>query len=467
MIHTSRRTFISSTAAASALTAFPFIRSAQGASANGKVNLACIGIGCRGAEDIESLDKTGLCNIVALCDTDMGAKHTEKIMKKFPKAARFQDFRKMFDKMANEIDAVSIATPDHSHFVIAMHAMSLGKHVYVEKPMAHTFQQVDLLMAAEKKFKVVTQMGNQGHSEGNYFQFKAYTEAGIIKNVRKIVAHMNGKRRWHKWNSEVPGFRDAEKIPETLDWDTWLAQVQHHDYHTDYVIGEWRSGYEFGKGALGDWGAHILDTSHEFLKLGMPTEVGPVKLDRWNKFVFPMATTLQFKFPDRGPNLPACDVFWYDGTKNFPELPKGYGKAVDSDAPSSGGNTGAGKDLPPGKEIYTDDLVFKGGSHGATLSIIPADKAKDMASKLPVVPKSPSNHFENFLKACKGEEICRSRFEVAGPLCQMMGLGILAQRMNAKLEFDIAARKITNNEVANALLSGPAPRKGWEQYFKV
>jgi hypothetical protein len=229
----------------------------------------------------------------------------------------------MFDKMADQIDAVSICTPDHSHFVIAMHAMSLGKHVYVEKPMAHTFQQVDLLMAAEKKFKVVTQMGNQGHSEGNYFQFKAWTEAGIIKNVRKIVAHMNGKRRWHKWNSEVPGFRDAEKVPGTLDWDTWLAHVQHHDYHTDYVVGEWRSWYEFGNGALGDWGAHILDTSHEFLKLGMPTEVGPVKLDRWNKFVFPMATTLQFKFPERGPNLPACDIFWYDGTKNFPELPKG------------------------------------------------------------------------------------------------------------------------------------------------
>jgi predicted dehydrogenase len=467
MIHTSRRTFMSSTAAASALSAFPFIRSAQGASSNEKVNLACIGIGCRGEQVIEELTKTGLCNVVALCDTDMGAKHTQKIMKKFPDAPRFQDFRKMFDKMSNQIDAVSICTPDHSHFVIAMHAMTLGKHVYVEKPLAHTFQQVDLLMAAEKKYKVVTQMGNQGHSDANYFQFKAWTDAGIIKNVRKIVGHMNGVRRWHKWNGNVPGFRAAEKMPETLDWDIWLAQVQHHEYNTDYMIGEWRSWFEFGNGALGDWGAHILDTAHEFLKLGMPTEVLPVKMTGWNKFVFPMETTLQFKFADRGPNLPACDLFWYDGTKNFPDLPEGYGKAVDSNAPSSGGGTGAGKALPPGKEIYSDDLVFKGGSHGSTLSIIPGEKAKALAGKLPEYPKNNSNHFENFFKACKGQEVARSRFEISGPLCQMMGLGILVQRLNAKLEFDSVTRKITNHEVANALLSGPAPRQGWEQYFKV
>ncbi|MCL1921937.1 MAG: Gfo/Idh/MocA family oxidoreductase, partial [Kiritimatiellaeota bacterium] len=192
-------------AAASALTAFPFIQaSAQGgAGPNEKVNLACIGVGNQGAGDIDSLYKSGLCNVVALCDTEIGSGRTKKTLEKFPDAPQFTDFRKMFDKMDKQIDAVLVATPDHSHFVIAMEAMRRGKGVYVEKPLAHSFHQIDLLMAAEKKYKVACQMGNQGHSGGNYFQFKAYSEAGIMKGINKFVAHMNGGRRWHKWGGDV------------------------------------------------------------------------------------------------------------------------------------------------------------------------------------------------------------------------------------------------------------------------
>lgn len=465
----SRRAFLKTTTAATAASAVPFIHvAAQGtATPNEKINLACCGIGNRGADVVFALHATGLCNIVALCDTDMGAKHTQKVLAKFPNVPQFKDFRQMFDKMSNQIDAVSVGTPDFSHFPISMMAIRLGKHVYVEKPMAHTHQQIDLLMAAAKKYKVATQMGNQGHSDGNYFQFKAWTEAGIIKNVRKIVAHMNGTRRWHKWNGNVTALPPAEPIPETLDWDTWLSQVAYHDYNKKYINGDWRCWYDFGNGALGDWGAHIMDTAHEFLNLGMPTEVTPIKLEGWNPFVFPMASTLSFKFPERGAQLPACEILWYDGTKNLPELPEGYGTSLSSDAPPSGGGSSAVSSLGPGKEIYTDDLIFKGGSHGTTLSIIPEAKAKDMASQLPVVPKSPSNHFKNFLLACKGQEVCRSRFEVAGPLCQMMGLGILSQRLNTKLVFDRTTRQITNNKQANGFLIGPTPRKGWEQFYTV
>ena len=467
MMNVSRRLFLSHTAAAGALGTFPFIRASAQGSANEKINIACIGIGNRGESVVNSLFDTKLCNVVALCDTDMGAKHTLKIMQKFPNAQRFQDFRKMFDKIGNQIDAVSVATPDHSHFPICMMAMKLGKHVYVEKPMAHTFQQLDLMMAAEKKYKVATQMGNQGHSGSNYWQYKALTEAGVIKNVRKIVGHMNGGRRWHKWKGIVPGFRDGMKVPDTLDWDTWLVQVPFHDFHTDYVGGEWRSWFEFGNGALGDWGAHILDTSHEFLKLGLPTEVNPLKMEGWNPFVFPMASTLQFKFPERGPTLPACDLFWYDGTDNIPEIPKGYGKALESGAPESGGGSNAGKKLGPGKEIYTDDLIFKGSSHGAALSVIPDEKAKEMKTVLTEYKKDETNHARNFLRACKGDGTCVSRFEVAAPLCQMMALGVLCQRVNAKLEFNRETRTITNHEVAKGLLVGPPPRKGWECYYQV
>ena len=162
-----------------------------------KVRLACIGIGNRGADVIRELNRTGLATVVALCDTDLGAKHTEPILRMFPDVPRFQDFRRLFEKMAKDIDAVSICTPDFSHFPIAMLAMSLGKHVYVEKPMALSFRQIELMMAAEQKYKVACQMGNQGHSEANYFQFKSWVEAGIIKNVTKITAFMNSPRRWH------------------------------------------------------------------------------------------------------------------------------------------------------------------------------------------------------------------------------------------------------------------------------
>ena len=312
-LQTSRRSFLKHSAALSALTAFPFIRaSAQTGSVtpNEKVNLACCGIGNQGGSDVNSLHKTGLCNIVALCDTEIGDTSPKSrvggVLKKFPKAPRYTDFRKMLDKHDKEIDAVLVGTTDHSHFAIAMEAMRRGKGVYVEKPLAHSFHQIDLLMAAEAKYKVATQMGNQGHSDGNYFQFKAWVDAGVIKNVHKIVAHMNGSRRWHKWNGQVAGLPAAQPVPATLDWDTWLSQVPFHDYNKDYINGDWRCWYDFGNGALGDWGAHILDTAHEFLKLGLPTEVSAVKMEGHNPYVFPMASTLSFKFAARGENLPAC-----------------------------------------------------------------------------------------------------------------------------------------------------------------
>ncbi len=434
-------------------------------SPNGKVNLACCGIGNRGAEDVNALYATGLANIVALCDTDMGAPHTQAILKKFPNVPRFQDFRQMFDKMGKDIDAVSVGTPDFSHFPIAMLAMSLGKHVYCEKPMGHSFRQIELMMAAEKKYGVAAQMGNQGHSEANYFQFKAWVDAGIIKNVTKISAFMNGTRRWH--GMTVSGLLPAQPIPASLDWETWLATAEEHKYNVGYVNGDWRSWFDFGNGALGDWGAHIFDTAHEFLQLGLPTEVEAVKLDGYSQFIFPQASTLAFRFPARGP-LPPVELTWYDGKKNLPPLPDNFGTAVvDPNIPPPSKGSAEPKSLPPGKVIYGEGLTFKGGSHASTLKIIPEAKAQEMAAKLPPVPKSTSNHHENFLLACQGKEKCRSSFAVAGPLCQTMALGVIAQHVNAKLAFDPATRQITNHKVANGLLAGVPPRKDWEQYYNL
>ncbi|OFX58560.1 MAG: oxidoreductase [Bacteroidetes bacterium GWB2_41_8] len=473
----SRRLFLKQAAALSSMMVIPTIltKAMSGvdaplaglASAGERVNLACIGIGNQGGSDVNSMYNTGLCNIVALCDTDMGAPHTLKVLEKFPDVPRFQDFRKMFDKMASQIDAVLVGVPDHSHFPITMLAMSLGKPVFVEKPMGRTFNEVELMIKGAQKYKVVTQMGNQGHSEANYFQFKAWTEAGIIKDVTSITAHMNSARRWHGWDTKMTKFPNAEPIPETLDWDTWLMAVKEHDYNKDFINGQWRCWYDFGMGALGDWGAHIIDTAHEFLNLGLPYEVDPVKLEGHNPFFFPMSSTLSFKFPKRG-NMPACEIMWYDGVNNVPQVPEGYGVSeLDPNIPP----TSVGKIQPaklnPGKIIYGKDLIFKGGSHGSTLSIIPAEKAKEMESKLPEVAKSPSNHYANFLKAVKGEEKTRSPFEIAGPLSQVFNLGVLAQQLNTKLVFDRETKQITNNKLANQMLVGAPPRKGWEQYYKL
>ena len=431
----------------------------------GKVNLACCGIGNRGADIVKALHATGLANIVALCDTDMGAPHTQAVLKLFPDVPRFQDFRQMFDKLSRDIEAVSVGTPDFSHFPIAMLAMSQGKHVYCEKPMGHSFRQVELMMRAEKKYQVAAQMGNQGHSEANYFQFKAWTEAGIIKNVTQITAHMNSARRWH--GMKVDGLLPEQPVPETLDWDCWLATAEFHKYNKGYINGDWRSWYDFGNGALGDWGAHIFDTAHEFLQLGLPTEVEAVKLEGYSPFIFPQASTLAFRFPKRG-SLPPVELTWYDGQNNLPPLPDDIGEpVVDGNIPPPSSGTIDTKKRPPGKVIYGEGLAFKGGSHGTTLKIIPESKARDMESKLPEVPKSPSNHFANFLKACRGEEKCRSSFAVAGPLCQAMALGVIAQRLNARLAFNPATQQITNHKLANQLLAGVPPRKEWAQFYKL
>ncbi|PTY04218.1 oxidoreductase [Opitutaceae bacterium EW11] len=456
-----RRDFLKTTLTAAALSSL-LPKHLRAAGANEKVNLACCGIGNRGAAVIKELYATGLVNIAALCDTDMGAPHTLEILKLFPNVPRFQEFQKMFDQLGNSIDAVSIGTPDFSHFPIAMLAMSLGKHVYCEKPMGQSFRQIELMMQAEKKYRVAAQMGNQGHSEANYFQFQAWTEAGVIKNVTKITAFMNSPRRWH--GMTVDGFLPAEPIPASLDWSEWLASAPAHEYNHKYMNGDWRSWYEFGNGALGDWGAHIFDTAHEFLDLGLPSEVAAVKLDGWSPYIFPQASTLAFRFPARGAK-PPVELTWYDGQKNFPPLPENMGVAVvDPNIPPPSSGSIDTKMRPPGKVIYAEGRTFKGGSHGSTLQVVGEDPN---TPKLPEYPKSPSNHFKNFILACKGEEKCRSSFSVAGPLCQTMVLGVLAQRYNATLAFDRKTKRITNHKEADAMLAGAAPRPEWEQYYRL
>lgn len=438
------------------------------ASPNDRIRLACIGIGNRGGEIIREFAKTGLADVVALCDVDLDADFCREALTTFPNAKRYRDFRKMFDEMAPDFDAVTVAIPDHSHFPACMLAMSQGKHVYVEKPMTRTFHEAQLLMEmARRNPQLATQVGNQGHSEANYFQFKAWLDAGIIRDVTEVTAHMNSARRWHGWDQNIYKFPDAQPLPPGMDWNTWLGTAMWHDFNKKYHPGDWRSWYDFGMGALGDWGAHILDTVHEFLELGLPYEIEPLKIVGHNDFFFPLSSTIRFRFPRRR-HMPAMEVTWYDGVDNLPPIPKGFGVSeVDPNIPQVAGWEFQPIKLNPGKIIYTKDLIFKGGSHGTTLSIIPEERAREMADLLPEVPKSPSNHFANFLLACRGEEKTRSPFEIHGPLSQVFSLGVIAQRLNRKLTFDRHANEIVGDPIANALLAGAPPRIEWAEFYKL
>lgn len=411
-----------------------------------RVQLAVIGIGNQGNGDRKLMVSSGHCEVVALCDVDLKGGHTQAAQKAHPKAKRFTDFRKMFDQMGDQIDAVLIATPDHAHFCMAMLAMSLGKHVYVEKPLAHSFGEVERLIAMADKSGVVTQMGNQGHSGANYFQFEAWTKAGIIKDVTRISAFMNNRRRWHGWGTDVTGY-PTNPLPPGMDWDTWVGPAPMHPFSKKLHPQEWRSWFDYGSGAFGDWGPHILDTSHRFLKLGLPSVVEAVELEGTNPFVFPQSSTVRFKFPARE-GMPACDVTWYDGTSNRPEVEAELGVNIKA----------------PGKIIYAKELTFKGGSHSSTLQVVPKEKFMEIRGSLPRVSGKNSNHYANFLLACKGEEEARSPFKISGPLSQVFNLGIITQRLGGKIEFDRASKKITNNAKALALLD-PAPRKGWEEFY--
>lgn len=445
MTNTNRRSFLKTATVASAAISGFNIHPSRAAQSSDKVNLAIIGCSGRGGSIGNEAVKTGLTNVVALCDVNPS--RTARFKKQHPNAKVYDDFRKMFDEMGGKIDACTAGTPDHTHFPIAMRAIAEGIAVYVEKPLAHTFEECELLIAAEKKHNGICQMGNQGHSSSQRMQFKTWVEQGIIKNVRRVDACMNKGRRWHPWGN-VTSYPAAEPMPEGMNWDVWTATAPLHDYSKRLDGGNWRGWYDYGNGAFGDWGPHTLDTIHRFLKLGLPFEIRADKLEGQNDYIYPMATTIAFEFGERGPGMPAMSINWYDGVQNKPPQPKEL----------------QGKKSVPGcgKVIYSDDLTFLGGTHSGKLSII-----SDTKVNLPEIPagKTNQNHMKNFILAAMGKEECNSKFAVSGPLTQVFMLGCIAQRLGGTLKFDTEKKEITNNKRANELLKGHAPRKGWEEYY--
>ncbi|MGC6455269.1 MAG: Gfo/Idh/MocA family oxidoreductase [Coraliomargaritaceae bacterium] len=466
-----RRQFLKSSSTYGALTVLPsFIalgnKSKEGPAPSERVNVAFIGSSNKGYRNRKAFLASGLCNTVALCDVDLNQVQARESAAEHPNARQFTDFRVMFDEMADEIDAVVVSTPDHSHFPCTMAAMAHGKHVWCEKPLAHTFGQCERLMDLAERSGVVTQMGNQGHSGANYFQFKEWVEKGVVKNIAKIDAYMLLGSRWQGWG-EIEGY-PSDSLPEGMDWDTWCSVSPVRPFSRKLHPGSWRGWHEYGCGKMGDWATHVIDTPHRFLQLGYPEKISMLRLDGKNPWIYPMAATVRYDFPARG-EMPPCQLTWYEGPGNRPEIAPEY---LDLKTEQPGAVNNFDKENKPprshyvGRILYGDDLVFRSVSHSDPMRIVPREKYMDIRKDLPRFPQKNSDHWTNFLLACKGEEESRSPFSVSGSLSQVLNLGMIAQRLGGEFEFDRKSKVFKNNKLANSLLD-PAPRKGWEEFYRL
>jgi len=448
----SRRRFLAkSTTAAAAAVSFTIVPSSVlGADApSNKLNIAAIGVGGMGPGNIRGCQEE---KIIALCDCD--TVHW-RMLKKFPKAKVYKDYRAMFDNEKG-IDAVIVATPDHTHAVITMEAMQRGKHVYCQKPLTHTIYEARKIAEAAKKYKVVTQMGNQGHSSIQTRMLKEWLEDGAIGDVKEVYGWTDRPAGGDPWSDFAIKARskDTPPIPRSMKWDLWLGPAAYRPYHPDYHPGKWRAWLDFGTGALGDMGCHILDPAFWALDLGAPESVQATST-HWQEEVgsetFPRASIVRFQFPARG-KRPPVKLTWFDG-RLLPPVPRGFE---------------AGRRFPAsGAFLVGDKGTIMHGSHGASgMRIVPEVQMREYAIRLPE-EKYPRvgngvRHEHDWLRACKGGRPCCAPFEYGAALTEMALLGLIALReKNQVLKWDSKNMRFTNNEKANALLHTDY-RDGWK-----
>lgn len=472
-------------------------------SPNEKLNFAAIGSGGQGASNIRAAAPTE--NIVALCDVD--DRRAAETFKAHPKVPTYRDFRQMLDKEAKNIDAVIVATPDHMHATAAMWCMERGKHVYVQKPLVRTVWEARQLREAATKYRVATQMGNQGYSNEGTRQCAEMVWNGDIGSVSEVHA-WSDRPLWPQGITEIP---KEEPVPSTLDWDLWLGVAEKRPFtmggRTEpdrwggyfYQPFSWRGFYDFGAGALGDMACHILGAPNMALHLSQRKIVGVecVKKEGVSPFQFPKASILRFDFAAHG-DMPPLKVFWYDGMKESPKIAGvpagewvGDPPSVRPAAGQEGSRRGPGM-APTGFDFRSPGRVFnakefealkapgaelrfptpngsvfigdKGllttGTYGENTRLLPVEKMNDYKLPPPMLTRSPG-HMRDFIRACKGGDAACSNFEVAAPFVEWMLLGVIALRHEGKLEYDPDKMRITNNSEANKLLK-PTFRKGWE-----
>jgi predicted dehydrogenase len=405
-----------------------------------KLNIAGIGVGGQGRGDLELVSSQ---NIVALCDVD--TRRAGGTFQRYPQAKVYHDFRKMFDEMEKQIDAVVVATPDHTHAVAAMAAIRRGKHVYCEKPLAHSVHEVRQLMKAAQEHKVVTQLGNQGHSFETIRQFCEWIWDGAIGTVHTIHA---GCSAINSGLNQLARLKETRPVPATLDWDLWLGPAQQRPYHPAYLPAFWRGWVPFGNGTIGDWTCHVIDPVFWALDLGAPRTIEARVKDYDPKTqgdAYPKGEVITFEFAANGKRGPITLV-WHSGTERIPRPPElePERRAVDT-----------------GAVVYGDKGTIMYGSHGATgVRIIPESKMKAYQPPPKTIPRV-AGHQKDWLQAISKGTKAGSDFSYGGPLTEIALLGVVAIRLaGKKLEWDTQKMRFTNCPEANDFLQPPY-RAGW------
>ena len=460
----SRRCFLSKIATGAAgLLILRDSQSVRGVPSNEKINVAIIGIGGRGRWFLDTIPR--MENVVALCDVDNrkltesveAAESNEYLTKTKPK--KYQDFRRMLDEMGNQIDAVIVATPDHAHAVIAATAMKKGKHVYVEKPIAHDVAEARALPHIAKQRKVATQMGNQGMATDSFRRTLELIEEGAVGEIRE--AHV-----WYVFGG--PGQRERPKekppVPEYLDWNLWLGPASFRPYHPRYVSG-WGAWRDFGTGLLGGGGSHSINLAFKALKLGALWEgvdgaKGQIRVESETPKrcieTFPSQQILRFDFPARGP-LPPVRINWYNAPERelqrlgiWQRLEQIVGRSLEW---KTGWTPRSGSLLVGNKGVVHTN------AHNSLCSLLPMRDFPNSGGPPQKLPHVES-HLQEWIKGCKGGPVHLSNFDHAGPVVELLLLGNVSTLVGQMLEFDPIAMKVVNNTEADALLS-PEHRQGW------
>jgi predicted dehydrogenase len=442
--HISRRHFLAATATTAAATIVPrhVLGGPRHITPSEKLNIAGIGVGGMGKSNLSQLESE---NIVALCDVD--SNYAAETFKKYPKAKVYTDFRKMLDTQ-KDIDAVVIATPDHTHAVISMEAMRRGKHVYCQKPLTHDVYESRMLAKAARETGITTQMGIQGHSGEGIRLICEWIWDGAIGEVRDVDAwcSLSYYPFGHEWWSSKWSRRPQETppVPSMLDWDLWLGPAPQRPYHPAYHPGVWRCWWDFGCGMMGDRGAHTLDPVFWALKLGHPTSVEATSLDL-NPDTHPVASIVTYRFPARG-DLPPVKLTWYEGLR--PPRPI---------------------ELEDGRRMghIEGGVLFKGskgtlmaGVYGEDPRLIPESKMKEYKQPPKTIPRVEDSHEQDWVRACKDGRPAGADFEYSGLLTEVCLLGNMAKRVDARIEWDGANMKVTNLPEANKYIRTPY-REGW------
>ena len=465
----SRRTFIRNSAAISGGTILMpgYIRGMLHRPPSEQLNIAFIGCGGKGAVHVSALASQ---NIVAFCDVD--AKRAARSFEEHPTVPRFQDFRVMLDKMHNEIDAVVISTPDHTHTVAALACMQLGKHVYVEKPLTHDIAEGRALLAASEKYGVVTQMGNQGASMDVNRTVTEWIRAGVIGDVHTVHVWTNRP----VWPQGVPAPKETVPVPDTMQWDLWIGPAPYRPYHPAFAPFKWRGWWDYGTGAFGDMGCHLVDPAYRALKLTVPYAVEASATTVWvGDFVeanytesCPPSSVVKMDFAARE-GMPACVLWWYDGGIK-PMRPA----ELRPDEPFGSWDGGVLFEGTDGKMTCN---IF-----GNDPTLLPTERMRDFTPPEKTIPRVEGDHQSNWVRACKGEEEASSPFSYAVPLTESLLIGNLAVRCydyktlqegkgpedwapydypgRTRLLWDAGNMRVTNFEQANAFVKREY-REGW------